>query len=57
MPPHAGQGGSLALEDAAVLAELLSQSDDGPAVLTAYTERRRKRIDGVRTQSHAAARA
>jgi hypothetical protein len=40
-----------------VLAEILSRGDDVLAVLTEYTERRRKRIDGVRTQSHAAAQA
>src|SRR5690349_3885478 len=57
MPPHMGQGGSLALEDAVVLAELVGRSGDGSTVLREYAERRRKRIDGVGTQSHAAARA
>jgi len=57
MPPHMGQGGSLALEDAVVLAEVVGRSDDGSTVLREYAERRRKRIDGVGTQSHAAAQA
>ncbi len=38
-------------------AEALSRADDGSSVLREYTERRRKRIDGGRTQSHAAAQA
>jgi hypothetical protein len=40
-----------------VLAEVVGRSDDGSTVLRQYAERRRKRIDGVGTQSHAAARA
>ncbi len=53
-PPHAGQGGSMALEDAVVLAEILATTRDVPAALLAYTERRRDRVEWVRSQSRAA---
>ncbi|MCG7337218.1 FAD-dependent oxidoreductase [Sporosarcina sp. ACRSM] len=41
--PHLGQGASLAIEDAVVLAELLEQGDDIQQNLSAFTERRFER--------------
>lgn len=61
-PPHMGQGGAMAVEDALVLAEVLREradpelSDLGPA-LDAYAARRRTRLEWVRQQSHVAAAA
>jgi 2-polyprenyl-6-methoxyphenol hydroxylase-like FAD-dependent oxidoreductase len=46
-----GQGGCMAIEDALVLAELLSASDSIEGALDAYVARRRPRMDWVRQQS------
>jgi 2-polyprenyl-6-methoxyphenol hydroxylase-like FAD-dependent oxidoreductase len=56
-PPHMGEGGSLAVEDAVVLAEELAGADTVEAALAAYRRRRRPRVDWVQEQSRAAARA
>ena len=45
--PHAGQGGSLALEDAAVLADCLSAEKDIGTALKVYEQRRRRRVDEI----------
>ena len=45
--PHAGQGGSLALEDAVVLADCMTNAPDLAAAFRAYEKRRRGRIDKV----------
>jgi 2-polyprenyl-6-methoxyphenol hydroxylase-like FAD-dependent oxidoreductase len=57
MPPHMGQGGSLAAEDALVLAEELARASSLPDALTRYTARRRPRVRWVREQTHATATA
>jgi 2-polyprenyl-6-methoxyphenol hydroxylase-like FAD-dependent oxidoreductase len=57
MPPHMGQGGSLAAEDALVLAEELARASSLPDALTRYTARRRPRVRWVREQTHATAAA
>jgi FAD-dependent urate hydroxylase len=57
MPPHAGQGGSLAAEDALVLAEELARADTLPAAFARFTARRRPRVEWVRRQTRAAAAA
>lgn len=57
MPPHMGQGGCLAAEDALVLAEELARSDAVPSALQAYTTRRRPRVERVGKDSDAAAAA
>jgi 2-polyprenyl-6-methoxyphenol hydroxylase-like FAD-dependent oxidoreductase len=57
-PPHMGEGGSLAVEDALVLAQELREGDTiQTALLQAYEARRRPRINWVQEQSLAAARA
>jgi len=55
-PPHMGEGGSMALEDAVVLAESLAA---GPvdAALEEFEKRRRPRVEWVQQQSRIAARA
>ena len=55
--PHMGQGGSLAVEDALVLADELARADRLPAALHAHTRRRRPRVDWVHEQSGRAAAA
>jgi 2-polyprenyl-6-methoxyphenol hydroxylase-like FAD-dependent oxidoreductase len=57
MPPHAGQGGSLAVEDALVLAEELARADTLAAAFACFTARRRPRVEWVRRQTRAAAAA
>jgi 2-polyprenyl-6-methoxyphenol hydroxylase-like FAD-dependent oxidoreductase len=47
MTPNLGQGGCMAVEDAAVLARCLAKYDDGRAALRAYESRRRARADRV----------
>jgi 2-polyprenyl-6-methoxyphenol hydroxylase-like FAD-dependent oxidoreductase len=54
--PMMGQGGCMAVEDAAVLAELLETSTTVDAALDAFSPRRRPRVDWVQTQSNALAR-
>ena len=56
-PPHMGEGGSLAVEDALVLAQELREGDTIQTALQAYEARRRPRINWVQEQSLAAARA
>jgi 2-polyprenyl-6-methoxyphenol hydroxylase-like FAD-dependent oxidoreductase len=51
-----GQGGCMAVEDAAVLAELLETSPTVDAALDAFSPRRRPRVDWVQAQSGALAR-
>jgi 2-polyprenyl-6-methoxyphenol hydroxylase-like FAD-dependent oxidoreductase len=50
--PMMGQGGCLAIEDAAVLAELLQSSKSIEDALEAYVLRRRARVDWVQSQSN-----
>ena len=57
MPPHMGQGGCLAAEDALVLADELARADTVTAGVDAYVERRWDRVARVREQSLAAAAA
>jgi FAD-dependent urate hydroxylase len=57
LPPHMGQGGCLAAEDALVLAEELAGSDTVPSALQAFTARRRPRVNRVCKGSDAAASA
>jgi len=54
--PMMGQGGCMAVEDAAVLAELLETSITIDAALDAFSPRRRPRVDWVQAQSDALAR-
>jgi 2-polyprenyl-6-methoxyphenol hydroxylase-like FAD-dependent oxidoreductase len=49
--PMMGQGGCMAIEDAAVLAELLQSSKSVEDALDAYVLRRRARVDWVQRQS------
>jgi 2-polyprenyl-6-methoxyphenol hydroxylase-like FAD-dependent oxidoreductase len=49
--PMMGQGGCLAIEDAAVLAELLQSSKSIEDTLDAFVLRRRARVDWVQSQS------
>jgi 2-polyprenyl-6-methoxyphenol hydroxylase-like FAD-dependent oxidoreductase len=51
--PMMGQGGCMAIEDAAVLAELLQSSKGVEDALDAYVLRRRARVDWVQRQSGA----
>ena len=55
--PHMGQGGSLAVEDALVLADELARADTLPSALSAHTRRRRPRVDWGQEQSRRAAAA
>jgi 2-polyprenyl-6-methoxyphenol hydroxylase-like FAD-dependent oxidoreductase len=55
-PPHMGQGGCMALEDAVVLAEVLQDADTVEDALEAFVTRRRPRSDWVQEQSRAALR-
>jgi len=56
-PPHMGEGGCMAMEDALVLADVLHQEDSVESALEAYVRRRRPRADWVQAQSRAAAQA
>jgi FAD-dependent urate hydroxylase len=56
-PPHMGEGGCMAMEDALVLADVLHQADSVESALEAYVRRRRPRADWVQAQSRAAAQA
>ena len=55
--PHMGEGGSLAMEDAVVLAEILQGNADIDAALRSFTPRRRPRVAWVQEQTMIAARA
>jgi FAD-dependent urate hydroxylase len=55
-PPHMGQGGCMALEDAVVLAEVLHEAATVDDALAAFEVRRRPRTDWVQEQSRAALR-
>jgi len=56
-PPHMGEGGCMAMEDALILAEALRMEDSVGRALEAYVRRRRPRADWVQAQSRAAAQA
>ena len=56
-PPHMGEGGCMAMEDALVLADVLRKADRLDTALEAYVRRRRLRADWVQAQSRAAAQA
>jgi FAD-dependent urate hydroxylase len=56
-PPHMGEGGCMAMEDALVLADVLRKADNVESALEAYVRRRRPRVDWVEEQSRAAAQA
>ena len=51
--PMMGQGGCMAMEDAVVLAEVLSSAHSIESALDAYVEGRRPRVGWVRQQSRA----
>jgi 2-polyprenyl-6-methoxyphenol hydroxylase-like FAD-dependent oxidoreductase len=51
MTPNFGQGGCVAVEDAAVLARCLSKYADAPAALRAYESRRRTRAARIASYS------
>lgn len=53
--PMMGQGGSMAIEDAFVLAELLRTAPEVDAALAAFAARRKPRVDWVRAESRVAA--
>ena len=53
-PPHMGQGGCMAMEDALVLSECLRAADTVEGALDTYVARRRPRTDWVQEQSRAA---
>lgn len=55
--PHMGQGGSLAVEDALVLADELAHADTLASALDAHARRRRPRVEWVQEQSSRAAAA
>jgi FAD-dependent urate hydroxylase len=56
-PPHMGEGGCMAMEDALVLAEVLRMAETVEDALETYVQRRRPRTEWVQAQSRAAARA
>jgi 2-polyprenyl-6-methoxyphenol hydroxylase-like FAD-dependent oxidoreductase len=56
-PPHMGEGGCMAIEDALVLAEVLRTAESVESALEAYVRRRRPRAEWVQEQSRAAAQA
>jgi 2-polyprenyl-6-methoxyphenol hydroxylase-like FAD-dependent oxidoreductase len=56
-PPHMGEGGAMAIEDAIILAELLNDADTVQDSLDQYQTRRRPRVEWVQQQSHLAAKA
>lgn len=49
--PHVGQGASLAMEDAAVLAKCLRDIEDVPAAFRAFEELRKERVEEIVTLS------
>jgi len=51
--PMMGQGGSMAMEDALVLAELLQATVEVGSALAMFAERRKPRVDWVQQQSRA----
>jgi 2-polyprenyl-6-methoxyphenol hydroxylase-like FAD-dependent oxidoreductase len=53
--PMMGQGGSMAMEDALVLAELLQATADVESALATFAQRRRPRVNWVQQQSRAVA--
>jgi 2-polyprenyl-6-methoxyphenol hydroxylase-like FAD-dependent oxidoreductase len=53
MSPMMGQGGCMAIEDAVVLAEELRSHVRVPTALTAFADRRRARVQWVRSRSEA----
>ena len=55
-PPHMGEGGCMAMEDALVLADF-RRAESVECALEAYVRRRRPRADWVQGQSRAAAQA
>ena len=56
-PPHMGQGGAMAIEDAIVLAELLRAADTIEDAIARFQTRRKPRAGYVQQQSTLAARA
>jgi FAD-dependent urate hydroxylase len=56
-PPHMGEGGCMAMEDALALADCLHTADSVEGALEAYVRRRRPRVDWVQQQSRASAQA
>jgi 2-polyprenyl-6-methoxyphenol hydroxylase-like FAD-dependent oxidoreductase len=56
-PPHMGEGGCMAMEDALVLAEELRGADTVEGALQAFMIRRLSRVGWVQKQSRAAAQA
>jgi 2-polyprenyl-6-methoxyphenol hydroxylase-like FAD-dependent oxidoreductase len=56
-PPHMGEGGAMAMEDAVVLAGALRSEETVESALELYERRRRPRADWVQEQSRIAARA
>jgi FAD-dependent urate hydroxylase len=56
-PPHMGEGGSMAMEDAVVLAESLRSAATIADALERYVERRRPRAGWVQEQSRIASKA
>ena len=56
-PPHMGEGGCMAMEDALVLADVLRKAESVESALDAYVRRRRPRAGWVQEQSCAAAQA
>jgi 2-polyprenyl-6-methoxyphenol hydroxylase-like FAD-dependent oxidoreductase len=56
-PPHMGEGGCMAMEDALVLADVLRKAESVESALDAYVRRRRPRAGWVQEQSRAAAQA
>ena len=56
-PPHMGEGGCMAMEDALVLAAVLRTADTLQSALEAHVRRRRPRADWVQEQSRAVAQA
>jgi 2-polyprenyl-6-methoxyphenol hydroxylase-like FAD-dependent oxidoreductase len=56
-PPHMGEGGCMAMEDALVLADVLRKAKSVESALGAYVRRRRPRAGWVQEQSRAAAQA
>jgi len=56
-PPHLGEGGAMAIEDAIVLAELLRAADTILDAIARFQARRQPRAHYVQQQSTLAARA
>lgn len=51
MTPNMGQGAAMAIEDAIVLADVLSGADNSAASLAQYEQRRRSRVAQIQTRS------